>query len=337
MDPLQHAAEYYATAMRVDAALTLAGFTILYYDYALTVASEIEWYWSPPSFSLSSCLFALIRYYGLLGPIPVFFEYFPVDISEAVSAVHFAIDANTLNQALQMCRKLQLYHQTYAIISQVIVGFYLVLRTYALYNRSKRVLVVLLVSYIGGVIQGLVTILTSPSVLTNNTSLGFNTPGGCNLALTNEQGVHLALTWSAMLWYDSCIIALTFWKAVQVRRDVAGGLLAVILRDGTLYYAILVAVTVASILTFLLTPSNSPLKGTATTLTNVLSVTLTCRLMLNLRDPSLLTRRHVDDTTRHGAWSTVQFSSRMISFRAETPMDVDTIEMSESTGTDSRV
>ncbi len=35
-----------------------------------------------------------------------------------------------------------------------------------------------------------------------------------------------------MLWYDSCIIALTFWKAIQVRRDVAGGLLAVILRDG---------------------------------------------------------------------------------------------------------
>ncbi|RDX50134.1 hypothetical protein OH76DRAFT_1513966 [Lentinus brumalis] len=280
---------------------------ILYYDYALTVASEIEWYWSPPSFSLSSCLFALIRYYGLLGPIPVFFEYFPVDISEAVRAV------------------------------------YLVLRTYALYNRSKRVLVVLLVSYIGGVIQGLVTILTSPSVLTNNTSLGFNTPGGCNLALTNEQGVHLALTWSAMLWYDSCIIALTFWKAVQVRRDVAGGLLAVILRDGMCSHVILVAVTVASILTFLVRidvfpgQSNSPLKGTATTLTNVLSVTLTCRLMLNLRDPSLLTRRHVDDTTRHGAWSTVQFSSRMISFRAETSMDVDTIEMSESTGTESRV
>ncbi len=76
---------------------------ILYYDYALTVASEIEWYWRPPSFSLSSCLFALIRYYGLLGPIPVFFEYFPVDISEAVSAVHSAINhANRLNQALQM-------------------------------------------------------------------------------------------------------------------------------------------------------------------------------------------------------------------------------------------
>ncbi len=75
---------------------------ILYYDYALTVASEIEWYWSPPSFSLSSVLFALVRYYGLLGPIPVFFEYFSVDISEAVRVVHSAINANTLKQALQM-------------------------------------------------------------------------------------------------------------------------------------------------------------------------------------------------------------------------------------------
>ena len=55
------------------------------------------------------------------------------------------------------CRQLQRYHQYYAIISQVIVGrtFYtlhlipcgrsnlsviLIIRTYALYNRSKRIL-----------------------------------------------------------------------------------------------------------------------------------------------------------------------------------------------------
>ena len=35
-----------------------------------------------------------------------------------------------------------------------------------------------------------------------------------------------------MLWFDSCIFALTFWKAVQVRREVAGGLLVTIFRDG---------------------------------------------------------------------------------------------------------
>ncbi|KAI0720948.1 hypothetical protein C8T65DRAFT_825985 [Cerioporus squamosus] len=242
MESLQPSAEYYANALRVDTALTLAAFTVLYYDYALTVTSEIQWYWSPPSFSLSSFLFALSRYFGLLGPIPVFLEYFPADFSE------------------HRCRQFQLYHQVYAIMSQAIVAILLILRTYALYNCSKRMLVFLIGAHIGGGIQCLTAVLTGKSVLTNDTQLGFNTPG-CNLALTNDQGIHLALAWSAMLWFDSCIFALTFWKAIQVRREVAGGLLVTIFRDGTVYFAILVAVNIVNILTFLLTPSNSPLKG----------------------------------------------------------------------------
>ncbi|TFK83481.1 hypothetical protein K466DRAFT_555009 [Polyporus arcularius HHB13444] len=342
MDSLQHSAEYYATALRVDTALTLAAFTVLYYDYALTVTSEIQWYWSPPSFSLSSFLFAISRYFGLLGPIPVFFEYVSTDFSE--------------HSYTGRCRQFQLYHQVYAITSQGVVAILLILRTYALYNCSKRMLVVLIGMHIGGGIQCLTAVLTGKSVLTNDTSLGFSIPG-CNLALTNDQsvqnprsprpschaehhscrrGIHLALAWSAMLWFDTCIFALTFWKAIQVRREVAGGLLVTIFRDGTVYYAILVAVNVVNILTFVLTPSNSPLKGTATTLTNVLSVTLTSRLMLNLRDPSIQTRRHVNGTSRYEPWSTGQFSSRMISFRAPT-VAVDTFEMSETTGTDSSV
>ncbi|RPD66287.1 hypothetical protein L226DRAFT_609156 [Lentinus tigrinus ALCF2SS1-7] len=317
MDSLQHSAEYYASSVRVDTALTLAAFTVLYFDYSLTVTSEINWYWSPPSLSLSSFLFALSRYFGLLGPIPVFFEYVMTDFSE------------------HRCRQFQLYHQVYAIMSQGIVAILLILRTYALYNCSKRMLIVLIGMHIGGGIQCLTAVLTGKSVLTNDTALGFKIPG-CNLALTNDQGLHLALAWSAMLWFDSCIFALTFWKAIQVRREVAGGLLVTIFRDGTVYYAILVAVNVVNILTFLVTPSNSPLKGSATTLTNVLSVTLTSRLMLNLRDPSIQSRRRINGTSRHEAWTTGQFSSRMMSFRAPT-VAIDTFEMSDTTGTDSSV
>ena len=85
------------SAVRIDTSLTLAAFcehmnflfggmvvlsrryaAILYYDYALTVFSEIEYFWNPPSFSPSFALFAVSRYFGLLGPIPVFFEYFGV-------------------------------------------------------------------------------------------------------------------------------------------------------------------------------------------------------------------------------------------------------------------
>ncbi|RDX56615.1 hypothetical protein OH76DRAFT_1451700 [Lentinus brumalis] len=295
---------------------------VLYYDYALTVTSEIQWYWSPPSFSLSSFLFAISRYFGLLGPIPVFFD--------GMVHPHVSLPRRPSKSNTDRCRQFQLYHQVYAIMSQGVVAILLILRTYALYNCSKRMLVVLIGMHIGGGIQCLTAVLTGKSVLINDTSLGFQTPG-CNLALTNDQQqADLALAWSAMLWFDTCIFALTFWKAIQVRREVAGGLVVTIFRDGmSTYVAILIRH--ADDIT-----SNSPLKGTATTLTNVLSVTLTSRLMLNLRDPSIQTRRHVNGTGRYEPWSTGQFSSRMISFRAPT-VAVDTFEMSETTGTESSV
>ncbi|KAI0720947.1 hypothetical protein C8T65DRAFT_631720 [Cerioporus squamosus] len=57
--------------------------------------------------------------------------------------------------------------------------------------------------------------------------------------------------------------------------------------------------------------------------------------MLNIRDPSIQTRRG-NGASHYEAWSTGQFSSRMISFRAAT-VAVDAFEMSNTTGTDSTV
>lgn len=50
----------------------------------MTIFSEIEYYWIPAKHSLSFFLFVTNRYIGILGPIPVFFEYFS-EVSEHVS------------------------------------------------------------------------------------------------------------------------------------------------------------------------------------------------------------------------------------------------------------
>ena len=57
---------------------------MLYYDYTLTLTREIEHFWRGARLSLASTLFVLNRYLGLLGPIPVFFEYF-VYLPQSVS------------------------------------------------------------------------------------------------------------------------------------------------------------------------------------------------------------------------------------------------------------
>ncbi|KAI0673083.1 hypothetical protein C8Q78DRAFT_969328, partial [Trametes maxima] len=264
---------------------------ILYYDYVMTFFSEIEYYWSPPVPSVSFLLFTVNRYIGLFGPIPVFFEYFSA-----------------------LCRQLQLYHQIFAMLSQAVVAVLLILRTYALYNCSKRILALLIAMHLGGAVHCLSAVLTSKSPLTTSTSLDF-AYDRCNLSLTDDQGIHLALAWSAMLWFDSIIFALTLYKAIQMRRELSGGLLETLFRDGTIYYGILMAVNMVNIITFLVCDPNTPMKGMATTMTNVLSVTLTSRLMLNLRDPTVQRSRRGGETSRYGGWSTGQFSSRMMSFR----------------------
>ncbi|KAJ8462342.1 hypothetical protein ONZ51_g10958 [Trametes cubensis] len=294
METVDPVAAYFMYSVRFDTSLTLSAFTILYYDYAMTVLSEIQYYWSPPKLSTSFVLFAVNRYIGLLGPIPVFFEYFFLT-TESYS--------------------LALYHQAFAMMSQGIVAILLILRTYALYECNKRILALLVGMHFGGSIHCLSAVLTSKSPLTTDIQLDFHYPR-CNLSLTDDQGVHLALAWSAMLWFDTIIFLLTFFKAIQMRREMSGGLLEILFRDGTIYYGILVAVNMVNIITFLKTPPDTPMKGMATTMTNVLSVTLTSRLMLNLRDPSLQRGRHIGaGTSRYDGWSTGQFSSRMMSFR----------------------
>lgn len=57
---------------------------VLYYDYTLTIADEVKFFWKTASFSWASVLFVLNRYLGLFGHIPVIVVYFG-NIPETVS------------------------------------------------------------------------------------------------------------------------------------------------------------------------------------------------------------------------------------------------------------
>ncbi|OSD08714.1 hypothetical protein PYCCODRAFT_1380531 [Trametes coccinea BRFM310] len=300
-ESVQSFALHWAHSVRFKNDFSLAGLTILYYDYLLTLFDEIEFFWRSSNVTFVSVLFVIIRYLGLLAPIPVAIEYF-ADLSEI------------------RCRRLETYHQAYAIASQAIVAIMLVIRTYALYERNKRILALLIVTHVGGGIFCLISIVTNTSPVKTSITIPFSFKG-CNLGLTNKQGIHLALAWGAMLWFDTTIFVLTLLRALRMRRHLPGGLLEIMFRDGTVYYGIMVVANVSNTITFLITPPGSPMKGLDTTLTNVLSTTLTSRLILNLRDPKLQRPRRIDDSEnnrRPSAWNVTSVPpiSRPISFNA---------------------
>ena len=60
---------------------TMVILVILYYDYLLTLKTEIKWYWcsidnQPRRFSLARVLFFLNRYVSIIGNIPVILPFF---------------------------------------------------------------------------------------------------------------------------------------------------------------------------------------------------------------------------------------------------------------------
>ncbi|KAI0780787.1 hypothetical protein BD413DRAFT_608031 [Trametes elegans] len=230
LDAVRTSAEYWASSVRFNNSLALVAFTVLYYDYSLTLFDEIEFFWKSANRSLVTVLFVINRYLGLLGPIPTALEYF-TDLPEKACS--------------------------YYIPDEQIA-----------------------------------------------TPLPF-TYTGCDLSLTNDQGIHLTIAWGAMLWFDTTIFVLTLVQALRMRRHFPGGLLEIMFRDGTIYYGIMLAANVSNIITFMITRSGSPLKGMDTTLTNVLSTTLTSRLILNLRNPALHRNLQLgENTTAASAWDT---------------------------------
>ncbi|KAI0927527.1 hypothetical protein AcV5_008041 [Taiwanofungus camphoratus] len=157
------------------------------------------------------------------------------------------------------------------------------MRTYALYDRRKMVLCLLVATcLVGGSLSTWAIISRKRS---DNDAPPMAIVSACGLSLSVEQGHHFACAWSSMLVFDTLVFSLTLVKSIQMRHFHQGSLLQIMLRDGTIYFCILAASNAANILTFLLADPSA--KGINTTLTNVLSATLISRLMLNLRDPSI--------------------------------------------------
>ncbi|KIM64893.1 hypothetical protein SCLCIDRAFT_600225 [Scleroderma citrinum Foug A] len=95
----------------------------------------------------------------------------------------------------------------------------------------------------------------------------------------------IAIAWSGQLLYDFVIFLLTLVGSLRMRNEGSRSVTDILLRDGSMYFAVMCAANVANV-TVLLAATNS-LKGFAAPLTNVTSAILISRLMLNLRDPKV--------------------------------------------------
>ncbi|KIM64880.1 hypothetical protein SCLCIDRAFT_599807 [Scleroderma citrinum Foug A] len=97
----------------------------------------------------------------------------------------------------------------------------------------------------------------------------------------------MAVAWSGQFTFDFFIFLFTLLLSLHIRQERSWSISNILLRDGSLYFAVMGSVNVVNV-TVLLAATNS-LKGVTSSFTNVASATLLPRLMLNLRDPTVVT------------------------------------------------
>ncbi|KAJ7251651.1 hypothetical protein C8J57DRAFT_1665937 [Mycena rebaudengoi] len=224
----------------------LAGLVIVIYDHLLTFSKEVKYIWLT-KLRPSTCWFLAARYIGLIGNIIVSVFYFGA-----------------------------LSHE------EVLIETTLSIRVFAMYGRNMWVLVPLLALVCISGILAVVGAVKLDGPAQNLAAPGLN---GCNTPYPRSTAHHLAKAWMVILACDVLVFALTVRQAYMqhhIPRLYAGSLIQRMLKDGSMYFGVIVLATIANISTFYL--GDILLSGFLSWFTSSLSLTLLCRLMLNLHE-----------------------------------------------------
>ncbi|KAG6913899.1 hypothetical protein DXG01_003648 [Tephrocybe rancida] len=163
-------------------------------------------------------------------------------------------------------------------MAQVIVGILLIMRTYALYDRSLRVLLFICSCALAAIIFGMWSVASGHGTKAIES---YTPQAGCIPPVSVVDATRLANAWIGTLMFDILIFGMTMFKSWRRGHRGDRSLLYILTRDGALYFGIMAVVVLVS-------PEYQ--RGFTTILANIISSTLISRLMLNLRDPKLIGR-----------------------------------------------
>ncbi|KAJ7893542.1 hypothetical protein B0H13DRAFT_2339680 [Mycena leptocephala] len=239
----------------ISRVLIIVPFTVLVYEYLLTLEREVSGFWGT-RLTWGSFFFYVNRYSPLFGNLPILVQYYSTT-TDPDKLPLFVLHPSSFNPII------------------------LITRTYALYERNKAILALTLVVTLGAFAFAVWILLSGNDANTLSPQIS---AFGCPLGTSHAKSLRLAEAWSGMLVFDVMIFGLTLFKALKlnVRR---GDLLTILVRDGTVYFALMIISNACNIGTY--TMGNPFTRGSATTVTNVVSSVMISRLMFNLRDPKI--------------------------------------------------
>ncbi|KAF6764215.1 hypothetical protein DFP72DRAFT_871131 [Ephemerocybe angulata] len=255
------------TASQLAAAASM-GF--LYYDYFLTLSREVEWVWFTPQKHSND----------------------PERIT--VSVVTLLING-------RLCAGLRIYREVMNFVVQVLVCFFLIARTYALWNRNKMILLLML-AVSSPVIIYTMTIYAITHEELRNPSLKNLLHHSCLLKYSESRSIKILVAWIGVLVFDTLVFALSLYKVVEYAKMERPRILELLARDGTMYFGLVSLSCFATVITYWphILVKDPYSRGAAEIIANSLASTLASRLFLNLRNPAVLTNARYDITSQTG-------------------------------------
>ncbi|KAJ6571472.1 hypothetical protein B0H19DRAFT_1231264, partial [Mycena capillaripes] len=197
----------------------------LNYGHLIGINTEINLLWRRRK-SLSAYWFYINRYFGCFSGI-------------AVSALPF------LTLSLETCINYSFFREVVIVVTQTIASIVMIIRVYALYGRSRRVLWFLLV-------MGFSVVAVSVYSFTQQHASRPMILGGCQFNLSENTSYRLAGSWEGLFIFDTTIFLLTIYNAHTTRRRMipTANLYTLVVRDGALYFRIMALANLANIASY---------------------------------------------------------------------------------------
>jgi len=248
-------------------------YCVFCWEWIINLPCEINRIWKR-KLSFISVLYLLNRYWGL-------FQF-----SLVVSLLTDVWNAET-------CSKIFRWDPVNALVSQILSHMIMATRVYAIFGQNKL---------IGG---GLVMFIVVELVIGSySVSLAGHPPQlpGVPCSVLGSVG-WMTTFWTMFLVFDTVTFMLTAWKTIEYwRKEVNAPLIRLIWRDGLIYFATIFCMNCTNVIIFShVSPTLRPINLEPTAM---LTVIMTCRLVLNLRDFS---SQGSNSTTKIGSYPPSSF------------------------------
>ncbi|KAH8102028.1 hypothetical protein BXZ70DRAFT_47824 [Cristinia sonorae] len=246
--------------LRTETYLDVVSAALLVYDFLLTFHAEVRLIW-PSRWNLIKVLFFLTRYLPFIDISLVLFYQTKTNIT------------------VETCKKAYYPAGWLIVIGITLAEIILMIRTWAIWGRSRRIAICLGVACVSLLVPVLViehlwlkTLVFSP----------YPSPATPGCLLTGGSSI-IAVSFIIVIIFETFVLVLTLIKGVQHYR-LAGNrdLVAVLYRDGVLFYIYLFIISIINFIVIVAAPRE--LADILAIFQRVMHSCLSARVLLNLRE-----------------------------------------------------